>query len=47
MEIGIITVGSTSDENGIIIPPNTSNYSLEFDCQTNCMNVIEDIFLLK
>ena len=40
MEFGVITVGSTSDQSGILIPPYTSNYSLEFDCQTNCSNVI-------
>ena len=41
MEFGIITVGSTSDQSGILIPPYTSNYSLEFDCQMDCTNVIQ------
>ena len=39
IEFGVLTVGADSNANGILIPPYTANYSVEFDCQTNCLNV--------
>ena len=40
-----------SDPSGILIPPKTTKYSLEYDCQSDCVNVrffkIHLVFLFK
>lgn len=38
-EFGVLTVGSTSDWSGIILPPQAQSFTTNYGCRSDCTNV--------